>query len=716
MLSEKNENRKTKSRAGCLLRLWVLFATAYFAFFSGVTIHLPHFLPIGQVKKALVLSWTMRLIIVGAGAIFILLKRRSYFEDARLFRQALFSKNPRGEEKEREWFVFGGLFLTILFGSTFLFLTIENVLISSVAIHQPFFETLGKIFSPILPILGSWVFFFLLLVGLGLFFRRLFGNPPRKAAGFLLSFWIGWAAALAGLQLWHLVLPVDWRALAFAAALSLAGHLWNAKGTRDFAGRNLPGLGVFALFFLVGSVWIANQAVFSPRMPDFGLYHIPAIRWAEAFQIIPGLGNLHGRMAFNNSSFLYAAMLEAGPFKQKAQYLTNGLLLLVLAAHLFSGASGIFSEKRARRITCLFSFLLLVPVVKWASGLFVSSPSPDVPLYALGVVMSVLLLGFLAGVEKNKKEGDFILVTIFLLACAGVTVKLSFAAFAVVTALVALGVRLVSKNGEGNRPVAKTWVFLAVVTLGITAPWVLRGLILSGYPGYPVKIGAFDVEWRVPPETLTREVSIIRGFARDGRRPPEEVLADPDWFSPWLKRTLGRTFDVLLPLALFFASLLAICLSKFFGKRTHAPPQLLGLFFLPPLASLVLWYATAPDPRFAGAAFWILAAGAVVWLTETLPHPKGTRLKIGIILFGSAFGLALFFRLYAAGGLHHGYWNIPEPDLEYKTTRSGLTLIVPDDGLCWDGPLLCTPYFDPDLRLRRPGDPGGGFLINRDGS
>ena len=41
-------------------------------------------------------------------------------------------------------------------------------------------------------------------------------------------------------------------------------------------------------------------------------------------------------------------------------------------------------------------------------------------------------------------------------------------------------------------------------------------------------------------------------------------------------------------------------------------------FLLPSVASLVFWFMTAPDPRFAGASFWVLGAGAVTLAAQEL--------------------------------------------------------------------------------------------------
>ena len=68
--------------------------------------------------------------------------------------------------------------------------------------------------------------------------------------------------------------------------------------------------------------------------------------------------------------------------------------------------------------------------------------------------------------------------------------------------------------------------------------------------------------------------------------------------------------------------------------------------------------------------------------------------------------------LYQGLGEDHGFHAAPRSELQSFITRSGLRLYVPQEGdQCWDAPLPCTPYPNADLRLRRQGDLGSGFLL-----
>jgi hypothetical protein len=56
---------------------------------------------------------------------------------------------------------------------------------------------------------------------------------------------------------------------------------------------------------------------------------------------------------------------------------------------------------------------------------------------------------------------------------------------------------------------------------------------------------------------------------------------------------------------------------------------------------------------------------------------------------------------------------VSRPQVALRQLASGLAVQVPvNSDVCSDAPLPCTPEPHPGLRLRRPGDLGGGFAID----
>lgn len=64
-------------------------------------------------------------------------------------------------------------------------------------------------------------------------------------------------------------------------------------------------------------------------------------------------------------------------------------------------------------------------------------------------------------------------------------------------------------------------------------------------------------------------------------------------------------------------------------------------------------------------------------------------------------------------GPDHGFYPFPQESFIKYKTKSGLVLLVPPKvGLVYDAPLLTTPWPQPDLQLRKPGDLGDGFRLS----
>src|SRR5262249_41534408 len=153
-----------------------------------------------------------------------------------------------------------------------------------------------------LGILATWAAAAVALVGIG---RLAHGAVLRGAEPTLDEcFWTGFALLLLLLMGWHFVARIDARATLAAAAL---GSIGLVAGREDLHRRVAHALavsrGAVAISVLL-CVWLANRALSAPGAWDSGVYHIPAIEWFTAHPVVPGLGNLQGRLAFNNSSLL----------------------------------------------------------------------------------------------------------------------------------------------------------------------------------------------------------------------------------------------------------------------------------------------------------------------------------------------------------------------------------------------------------------------------
>src|SRR5262249_12052759 len=132
-----------------------------------------------------------------------------------------------------------------------------------------------------------------------------------------------------------------------------------------------------------------------PQNGDSGFYHIPTVRWLLTYPVVPGLANLFAALAYNQSYFLYVALLDVGPFAHRSLHLANGILVLVLLASIVLGLSRLARLRMACRPRDLFQALLLPAAMGLVFDLNLTSPSPDIAVFALWIVLSASLLTLL---------------------------------------------------------------------------------------------------------------------------------------------------------------------------------------------------------------------------------------------------------------------------------------------------------------------------------
>jgi hypothetical protein len=233
-----------------------------------------------------------------------------------------------------------------------------------------------------------------------------------------------------------------------------------------------------------------------------------AIRWTATYPIVPGLGNLHGRLAFNQTYFLYAALLGAGPWAGRVGHVANGLLLLPLIAQLtlltFGRGEGLSKEKKVWPVSRLLAVLLLAPVLEQTLQVNISSPSPDMPVFILGAVLMIGLLPLLGALVPGESAAaaedapaPALITRLALLGFVCPTVKLNLLVLgllAPVAGLAAWWWRRRPAFAELRRLIFKLAALFAVAIL----PWLGRDVLLSGWLGFPAPWLPVPVAWRMP--------------------------------------------------------------------------------------------------------------------------------------------------------------------------------------------------------------------------
>jgi hypothetical protein len=541
----------------------------------------------------------------------------------------------------------------------------------------------------------------IVLLGWGhLTWRLLAVEQPSRPT--VLTAWLGFCIVVASLEIIHLFVPIDWKV---TLAVSLIGLLGQRLGSTspNTAGlkqrlahtiKHYPLRSTLAACVVV--VWCL-RAMETPTMFDSGFYHFGSIRWLNEYAIVPGLGNLHWRLALNQSIFGFLALLNIAPFWGKG-YAAGGLFLLVLTA-LTLLELGLTQPKLWRWTfgAILFSYLCLL------SGQ-IANPLPDTAMALLQTAIFVFLYCNLTATAQVAPADHLHLrrlQTVLIFLCLTiVTIKLSSIGFAAASFGVVAVWMLASEKHQLPKTLALKVTALLVL---FTFVHIGRSYFLSGAPFFPSPVGGlWSFTWAVPIWVANNESQLIYAWAKQpGVALASDVPAGFGWFNAWFL-AFPQTLKYLLAVGTVFVPL-ALLWRRLFVMASVGKELLLGV---PLVTAFVFWFFTAPDPRFLGATVVLYFVWSLFVFSISVKSSVERRVQNlnlcraamnGLVMLGM---LLLFVRWSVLGvSAAQGWADLPVPEREVQANRSGYTAFVPSKGAqCWDTELPCAVMLDDGLR------------------
>ncbi len=521
----------------------------------------------------------------------------------------------------------------------------------------------------------AWVFIVFCSLGVS----KLFGKSDSRPMDFAIFRGL---ILIAGLLSWvNLFAPIS---LPVQLGLLLtAGVGWLKGGeVKPIRGKNgwltilssWGGLIPAAFLFLLLSAQV-------PLPYDTYLYHAQAILWKQDFEVVPGLGNLHGRLAFNSSSFFLNALFSFG---RDLSYPLHSLLFLMLLGRFWANIRILPDLRNLAFHLPLFSVAFLTLIFR---GL--SSPAAD--------TLSVIALIYLAlsyraswlgdsGIDK----GDLILMSFFCF-----TIKLSM------VLIPFLGVYLVFRSPALWRTFLGWGLFLI-------GPFLITNYIQTGYLLYPSPaLDLFNPDWKIPIETVNWMRDLIESWAKNPGGDPAEVLRQGigEWLPLWFPRNLLRDRAMLI---LFAITLFPLLLRS----RRLTPQKIIILTVI--TGSIFFWLLNAPDFRFGYGFFALYFA---FFMDALFPESLAVVIRRPALrlIAGSVVLLLFAVNLGFLAGLQD-FWMRPArvPEVEVRATDlNGIEFRSPVSGdLCANTPIPCAPGISSSLRMRGA-SLGQGFRIER---
>ena len=575
------------------------------------------------------------------------------------------------------------------------------------------------------------------LTGIGLFVRRAFTTTEELTGESLFaSFWLGIAATTLFLLALNFVTAIGPVVTAFVLAVGFSGLLFHVRpllSGLQRAGRARIYTTLAAL--LVVGAWTGMHGLQEVAGFDTHMYLVPVVEWIKSQAVPPGLANLNERFGFNQGTLPLAALMESGPWVAGATHLMNGIFVSAVLLRIGGSLSGWPGRTRGDRARRFFDLIMLTPVLALvATPVQFRALDADIPA-TLAILSGLsLMVGPILGDSEWRRDSVLAAGMAFTM---GAVFKLS-------TASVALPLWVILFALAARAPARRRMLVPLVASSGVIAfVWMVRGVVLSGYPLYPNHLLSIPVGWRVPREQVDASAAWVLYFAKTHYAPSQYnnastaiVCGAISWVRPWFRVLLTSSFWWRVPLPV----VLAVGMSLIAATNAVSRATLRAIAPAATAIGLggIIWFAISPRPDMGVPFAWGLAGVIAASLgAATISFGVGRKIRM---LASPAFltaGLSLAMlplvgivvhtlHLHPELGLRSAASTLVPPALpetwlgvtrwEYPSlhywTNSGLDLRIPDFHRCSRAPQPCTSHPATNLRLRKAGDPGGGFTVD----
>jgi hypothetical protein len=422
-----------------------------------------------------------------------------------------------------------------------------------------------------------FLYIFLITIGIGNIVSKLVIKNNTEIPLDLLSL-LGFISLSAILNVLHLFIPLGGMGIHLAFIVLVIFFNKNKIGSlnkNSFLKLKKHLNPLVILTFILTLIVASSEAL----MYDTKLYHAQVLLWYEQYSVVPGLGNLHTRLAFQSFLFSTSTFFDFSFFNKQLIYPVNGYFNLLILIRLIIEIRADFSHKRYGYI--LFEWFFVITNIYLGLIITISSPSPDylasMLLFYIFIILKLKILG-------NESLDLLILVSVFM-----PFIKLGQFFF------VFLPLFFIYQKRQ-----YKVY-FYSVSILGI--PYLLHNYIQTGYLLYPTSyFNYFNPDWKLPIENVENIKNWILSWARIPNEPYNKVLSMSfiEWFPKWFlnKSIFQKTLLIMVALSPF--------ISLIFSRRKRLNVEWLYLGIICSI-SILFWLLTAPDLRFGLGFLSIMA-------------------------------------------------------------------------------------------------------------
>ena len=369
-----------------------------------------------------------------------------------------------------------------------------------------------------------------------------------------------------------LILTVIGILLAIIYHISTRGDCWNEI-------RKLKEISIYqwiAVFFtsLATLAWTVGY----PQHYDTSLYHFQAIKWIEEYGVVPGLGNLHNRFAYNSAFMPLQALFSFEWLIGQSLHSVNGFLCCFFLVY------ALVTNRIWKREKLKISDLLKIATFIYISynRTTISSPSSDT------LTMLLVLYICTKWSEFAEKDIEDVLPYGFLCVLCVYAISVKLSAVACIVLVIWPAVQMI-KHRRGKAIIGNLLLGVIIVT-----PCLARNVIISGYLLYPYpQIDLFNVDWKMPASVLTYD---SREIVVWGRRVFDVAAYEKPiwkWFPTWFLNSSPGIIVVGAVGVIGWIMLFTIRLIR--EKKFDIKKDILGIYGI---IAVISWLFSAPLIRY----------------------------------------------------------------------------------------------------------------------
>ena len=457
---------------------------------------------------------------------------------------------------------------------------------------------------------------------------------------------------------------------------------------------------VWYVIIIIIFSYISMTYMFEVVTYDTGLYHSQAVQWIEEYGVVPGLGNLHHRFAYNSAIMCLHALFSMKFLFGQQLHCVNGFMLILFTSYAVTSMKFVKNKR-----IYISDFLRVAFFVYYNMDTSFSSLGSD--LISLCLVIYIVIK-YVEGIEDNISNIEYYCY-LSILALIAVSFKLSVA---LIVLIVIYPAYMLIKD--------KNWkLIIKLLSLGVilTLPFLIRNIIISGYIVYPFpKLDLFSFDWKMNKYVCLWDAKEVKSW---GQGVCDTNLSPTfrEWFEIWINRQSNANKCLFFASIIISVLLVVISIVNYIEEKDLRKPVL----SVTVLGMLIYWFAGAPLMRY-GIVFTIIPVLIFVGLLFSMLQSRLKKITIISTLFIICImGIRIFpfvshvinFRISS----DIVYYQVGHEPFEFtKAELEGVDIYIPENGdRIGNRAFPSTPYINNlELIELRGNDLSDGFRIKKD--